>query len=95
MVSFARPQPLCRIKAATARPTQPSTGMWNCLSNRAARSTAVVVMQSFRLSSAVASSALESIFFDSVRLNRFIHSFTPMEASSTTAAMAENSTGVG
>ena len=52
-------------------------------------------MQSFRLSSAVASSALESIFFDRARLNRFIHSFTPMEASSTTAAMAENSTAVG
>ena len=63
--------------------------------NTHAARTAAVVMTSLRLSAAVASSVSEPIAFPSDRLNAIIHSFTPMESSSTATSAGENEMGCG
>ena len=95
MVSFARFQPLYKMNRATPRPIQPSTGMPDHFSIKAATKTAPVVMQSLRLSAAVARSVVESMRLARFRLNRFIQNFTAMEATSTAAAVRVKLTGVG
>ena len=69
----------------TARPIQPSSCQCVSAETASETSTAAVLITSLRLSAAVASSAAESIFLPSVRLNEASHSFTAMDSANTAA----------
>ena len=89
------PTPLHKINSATPRPIQPSSSSPVRPETTLAASTAAVEITSLRLSMAVASSAAEPMRLPTFLLKAAIHSFTPMESSSTATVTRLNSTAVG
>ena len=95
IVSRTRPTPLTRMNTATAAPMYPSSVNPVARSISAAIRTADVEITSFRLSSAVAMSVVDSILRPILRLNIAIHSLTAMDAASTPMLTQLKATAVG
>ena len=83
------------MKAPTASPAQPSRSNPVTWEITAEARTAAVEITSFVESTAVASRVSESIARPRRRLNVAIHSFTSIEATSTTTTAGPNSVGSG